>query len=55
MNGWKTNTGAVIAALSQLLVALNVVSPDMGDTITTVGGALATIGIGHKLERLIGK
>lgn len=55
MNGWKTNAGAVVAAVSQLLVAFNVLTPEVGEAITTIGGALAAAGIGSKLQRILDK
>jgi hypothetical protein len=49
--GWKSNTGAVTAALAQLLITFGVISPDMGEAIKVIGEALFGIGIAHKLER----
>jgi len=55
LTGKKTNLGAALMAVTQLLVALGMISPQVGDALTTLGGALATIGIGSKLQRMLDK
>lgn len=59
VGGWKTKTGAISAALgTALLGAAQVTSPEIspwmilaGTILTGFGGALAGVGIAHKVEK----
>ena len=51
IEGWKTVTGSLAVAAARLLVAFNVIPPSAGEAIEAVGTALATVGIGHKLDK----
>lgn len=50
MKGWKTYTGAAIVALGSILPLFGV-DESICDAIKTIGGALATVGVGHKLDK----
>lgn len=60
MKGWKTKTGAIIGAIgvtitgASEMVPIPEISPWLkfaGFLLTGIGGALATWGIGHKIEK----
>lgn len=60
MTGWKTKTGAAIYVLGALLKAMGpgCPMPDLapwfawlGGIVEALGGALAVVGIAHKIEK----
>ena len=60
MKGWKTKTGAIIAAVGGALLAVADICPKpewipwvkfAGTGLLSVGGSLGVVGVAHKIEK----
>jgi hypothetical protein len=60
MTGWKTKVGAYALAIGTACLSASDIAPDptaaewirfAGKLLTGLGGALATFGIGHKIQK----
>lgn len=52
MKGWKTNLGAIMAALGAVVGMYNGTT-DIGTGITVIGAALSTLGLRHAFSKAV--